>query len=72
MKILPDMFKYICHWISVHPRFLDFVFEFGGKTTSIDETFVSFYKFVSFPASGGANPSSVGIFVLQEASVWFC
>jgi hypothetical protein len=69
MKILPDMFKYICHWISIHPRFLDFVFEFGRKTTSIDESFVSFYKFVSFPASGSANPSSVGIFVPQETSV---
>jgi len=69
MKISPDMFKYICYWTSIHPRFLDFVFEFGCKTNSIDETFVSFYKFISFPASGNANPSSIGIIIRQDISI---
>ncbi|OCK76318.1 hypothetical protein K432DRAFT_428802 [Lepidopterella palustris CBS 459.81] len=61
MKILPEMFKYICSSINIHPRFLDFVFEFGRKSSSIDETFISFYKVFSFAASENTQPSSFDI-----------
>jgi len=54
MKILPDMFKYVCSMIEIQPEFLDIVFGFGRRTSSFDQTFVSFHK--SIPLRG----SSVG------------
>lgn len=50
MKILPDMFKYVCAMLEIQPEFLDIIFGFGYRTSSSDQTFVSFHK--SLPVRG--------------------
>lgn len=62
MKILPEMFKFICSSIEMHPRFLNFVFGLGWKTSSVDETFNGFYHRLSYGANGNSRPLSYGEF----------
>jgi hypothetical protein len=46
MKILPDMFKYVCWQLQTHAAFLDLVWGFGHRTASYDQTFTALYSSV--------------------------
>lgn len=50
MKILPEMFKYLCTSIEIHPQFLNLVFGFGYRTSSADDTSITFYNSSLFKA----------------------
>ncbi|KAF1847232.1 uncharacterized protein K460DRAFT_352398 [Cucurbitaria berberidis CBS 394.84] len=43
MKILPEMFKYLCFTLEIHPRFLDIAFGFCRRTATYDQTFTCYH-----------------------------
>lgn len=46
LKILVEMFKFICFKLQMNPQFLDIVFGFCYRTASHDQTFMCLYKSV--------------------------
>jgi len=60
MKILFEMFKFICSVNEIHPRFLDFVFGMGRRNSSSDEIFNGCYNNVSFAQRDNARLTSYG------------
>lgn len=60
MKILPNMFKFVCSLVEMHPRFLDIIFGLGRKTSFVNETFIGFYTCFSLDKDG--NTFSYGRF----------
>lgn len=60
MKWSVEMFKYLCSTLNIHPRFLDFLFDFGRKSSPPDETFLNFFKYVSSSHKEDRSPSDTG------------
>ena len=60
MKVLPEMFKFICTSIEIHPQFLNLVFRFGRRNSSADDNLIAFYKSLSFKVYSDAHPTSYG------------
>jgi hypothetical protein len=48
MKVLAEMFTFICSSIEIVPPFLNLVMGFGRKTSSADENFMTCYNRFSF------------------------
>jgi hypothetical protein len=55
MKILPEMFKYVCSTAEIHPRFLDIVFGFCRKTSSYGENSISYFNTLSCIAADSSR-----------------
>ena len=60
MKILPEMFQYLCTSIEIHPQFLNLVFGFGHRTSSADDTSIAFYNSLLFKAHEDPLPRAYG------------